>query len=201
MLALIKTARVVRNGPNFVKGMLADAAPIARPELVGALSMQDAGAEGVRRLNSTLHLISTIPLKMRELYNRRLPSKQQLIADKFVRVCLPQIVSKKQWISNKNIYLKMLGETYICTMGGVIAARQYGKSWTVAVCIAAVMMSCPGITIGVYASKIAQAEVIQTYVMAIFKEYNIEIRKSQLEHSIWIEGVKRTVLTCFGFNV
>lgn len=197
----MRTSRIIPNGPDFIRHILDRPAPIVRPALVGCLSMRDAGAEGVRRLNSTMHLINTIPLKMRELYNKKLPSKQRLIADKFVRVCVPQIVTKQQWISNKNVYLQMLGETHVCTMGGVIAARQYGKSWTVAVCIAAVMMSCPGITIGVYATKIAQAEVIQTYVMAILKEYNIEIRKSQIEHSIWIEGPKRTILTCFGFNV
>ena len=121
---------------------------------------------GVTRLNKVLHYIKTLPRHIPELGRRMLPDKQWQIACCFVCTCLPQIVSPSQWISHQGLYLTMLrdagvlvGERSVSNMGGVLAPRQNGKSWTIAVCCAAMMLSCPGISIAIYACKILQAEV------------------------------------------
>lgn len=188
-------------GPNYAAACLALLRkPVLVPRLVGGLDIQPPGQDGVRRLNTVQHYIEVIPLRMPELGCVPLPPKQQAIAALFMRTCLPSIVTPLNWVPHRRKYLEMLGETDACMMAGVIAARQNGKSWTIAVCCAAVMMACPGISIGVYASKLAQAEVIQDYVVQVLRAFGFPFTRVKTEHVLSTDTVPKTTLSCYGFN-
>ena len=137
---------------------------------------------------------------MTELGCKPLPPKQRAIADLFIQSSLPTIVTPPQWALHQQVFLDLLGIPESTTMGGVIGARQMGKTWTVAVCCAAVLMACPGISIGVYASKLGQSGVIQDYVVQIFQVFNRVLHRIKSDHVIYTDGALRSTMTCFGFN-
>jgi hypothetical protein len=172
------------------------------PPLVGQFDIQAVGSVGVRRLNKVLQYISYIPMKMAELGHRPLPPKQREIADLFVRCCLPTIVSPSEWIANRDVFLKMLGLSDSCNFGAVLCPRQNGKSWTIAVCCAAVMMGCDNIEIACYASKQAQAAVIQNYVIQIIKTLGHHVNQQQANNLCWFEHSASSIssMTSFGMN-
>lgn len=172
------------------------------PPLIGQFDIQAVGSVGVRRLNKVLQYISYIPLKMAELGHRPLPEKQQEIARLFVRCCLPTIVSPPEWIANRDVFLSMLHLTDSCNFGAVLCPRQNGKSWTVAVCCAATMLACEDIEIACYASKQAQAAVIQNYVVQIIKTLGHTVHQQQANNLCWFEHTASAIssMTSFGMN-
>ncbi len=170
--------------------------------LVGSMDIGVYGSEGLRRLRRVRMLIETLPTLMVELGYKKLPKKQQNVADAFVSSCVPSIVGVSEWVANSKIFIAELGLSNITMMGGVIAPRQTGKSWTVAVCVAAVMLVAEGVSIGIYASKIAQAEVIQAYVVQIFAAMKLSLERNTKDHTTSFRcgnGTSSTI-TCFGFN-
>jgi hypothetical protein len=170
--------------------------------LVGSMDIGVCGSEGLRRLRQVNQYIKSIPVLMLELGNKELPLKQQQIADAFVASCVPTIVSVPEWVANSKLFIRELKLKNITMMGGVIAPRQTGKSWTIAICVASVMLVAGGVSIGIYASKIAQAEVIQDYVVQIFAAMKLPLKRSTKEHTVTFEsgnGASSTI-TCFGFN-
>lgn len=177
---------------------------VERPKavLVGSMDIGVYGSEGMRRLRRVQMLIETLPTLMVELGYKRLPRKQQQVANAFVSSCVPSIVSVSEWVANSKMFIAELGLSNITMMGGVIAPRQTGKSWTVAICVAAVMLVAEGVSIGMYASKIAQAEVIAMYVVQIFAAMKIPLERNSKEHTTSFKcgnGTSSTI-QCFGFN-
>jgi hypothetical protein len=172
------------------------------PPLIGQFDIQAVGSVGVRRLNKVLQYISYIPLKMAELQYQPLPDKQREIADLFVRCCMPTIVTPSEWIANRDVFLKMIGLTDTCNFGAVLCARQNGKSWTIAVCCAAVMLACEDVEIACYASKQAQAAVIQNYVVQIIKTMGHAVHQQQANNLCWFEHNASAIssMTSFGMN-
>lgn len=137
---------------------------------------------------------------MTELHCKPLPQKQREMADLFIQSSLPTIVTPVQWALHQQVFLDLLGIPDSTTMGGVIGARQMGKTWTVAVCCAAVLMSCPGISIGVYTSNLRQSGVIMEYIVQIYKVFNRVLHRLKTDHMIYTDGAPRSSMTCFGFN-
>ena len=172
------------------------------PPLMRRFAMDVEGNEGVVRLNRVKHYIAMIPLKMSELGNRPLAPKQQEIADAFVNTCLPTIVSPREWMVNRPLFLKMRGIEDSTNFGGVLCARQNGKSWTVAVCLASIMLACEEVDIACYATKQAQAAVIQNYVIQIFTALGHRMHQRQADNVCWFEHTssKMATLKSFGLN-
>lgn len=170
--------------------------------LIGSMDIGVCGSEGLRRLRQVNAYIKSLPVLMIELGYKELPPKQQQIADAFVASCVPTIVSVPEWVANSKLFISELKLKNITMMGGVIAPRQTGKSWTIAICVAAVMLVADGVSIGIYASKIAQAEVIQDYVVQIFAAMKLPLKRCTKEHTTSFDsgnGASSTI-TCFGFN-
>lgn len=192
------------NKPNYHNVIERLIVVAAEPvKLFGPFDIEVSGAIGVRRLNQVLHYISIIPKLIPELGCKPLDEQQQLIADLFVRTSLPSIVTPVQLMAHRATYMKMLNVTKLCTRGGVLAPRQSGKSWTVAICCAAAMMACPGVAIGVFATQFNQAQVIQGYVVTIFDAMRKTIKRNKMEHRIWVpnaEHSQQSSMTCFGLN-
>ena len=63
----------------------------------------------------------------------------------------------------------MLGITTDKRFVSVTAARQAGKSLATSIFCTAVMLACPDVDIGLYASKLGQAGLIQSNVIENFK--------------------------------
>ena len=204
ILALLAPLASPAHAPDYVAAArLAAAAVIPPPRrLVPALEVRNTGALGVRRLNLVRQYIHDIPLRMAELGNRPLSDKQQAICDLFVRTCVAKIVTVRQWVAHRKMFLDLLGVSCVRNMGGILASRQNGKTWSVAVCCAAVMLACQDVTIGVFSSKIMQSEILQGYVGQIFKSLNVPLHTLKADHVIYVEGAgnARASMSCFGFN-
>lgn len=196
---------VVPGRPMYVTAVEREVARLTAPpmKLQGQFDMSaDAGGEGVTRLNSVLRLIKYIPMRMPALLYQPLQKQQQRIADRFIDGCLPNIVTPKEWVANRPLFLRMRRLQKHTRFVGVIGPRQMGKSWTVAVCCAAIMMSCPGVKIGCYATTQNQASVIQDYVVQIFKQMGWKINQRQSDNMCWVQHStsSASTLTSFGLN-
>ena len=204
VLALLLPLASPVGAPDYVAAARTAATAAIPPprRLVSGLELRDSGASGVRRLNQVRQYIRDIPLKMAELGNTALSDKQQAICALFVQTAIAKIVTVRQWVTHRRMFLDLLGVCSVSNMGGVLASRQNGKTWTIAVCCAAVMLTCQDITIGVYSSKIAQSEYLQGYVVQIFKALNVPLHTVKSDHVIYVEGagVERATMSCFGFN-
>ena len=171
--------------------------------LVNTMQLIAPGAEGCKRLNQVYHYINVLSQKMLGSGKKAsLSVKQSELAYLFVRTCLPTIVTPAHWISYRSVFVGMVGNPpNLTTMGGVLGPRQNGKSLTIAVCCAAIMISCPGVSIGCYASTLDQASIIKDYIVAIFKSHNILFTHNVSTREVSLqEGAHRTTFSCFGFN-
>lgn len=78
-------------------------------------------------------------------------------------------------------YLQILGTTRDSRFGSIKSPRQTGKTLTVAACVFAVMVACPGITVGLYASKLGQATIMFKRIEAFFHQYSLPVSSNQTD--------------------
>ena len=158
-------------------------APIPQP--VTPFMAPRHGQIGMARLDAVVRNIKNIA---EIVLDKPLTKNQQTTATQFILNCLPKIVTVEEYIQYREDYYLFLGidpsEINVpvdkdqpasqtssthrwrdCRCGASLMPRQCGKTTIVAICCAAILVSCPGITIGNFASQLHQAEILQTQII------------------------------------
>lgn len=159
-------------GPAFNEALVKECNYQTRPppQARGQFTIDSLTGEGLRRLNSVIENVMAIPYSFHQCRYTGLPEKQMQIAMLCIRTSLPSIVGVKEWGSGQEKFLSQLNITSARRMASIFAPRQNGKSLTLGVVLAAIMVSCPKVEICSYASNKNQATVIQQYTIDIIKD-------------------------------
>jgi hypothetical protein len=160
----------------------ARSAPIAQP--VTAFNAPSRGQVGMARLDAVVRNVNIIASTV---LDRPITKNQQTIVTQFILVCLPTIVTPAEYVQYRDEYYIYLGidpseinvpvpadqptsqtsashQFRDTRLGGSLMPRQCGKTTIIAICCAAILVACPCVTIGNFASQLQQAEIMQEQI-------------------------------------
>jgi hypothetical protein len=136
----------------------------APDEPVGLFGDVRPGQDGINRLEAIYKQLDIIERRCLPAGGRFSDNQWQMIND-FIAGALPKIVTVPEYVLNRQVYLDYLGITEDKRFNVALMPRQGGKTTCIAAVITAIILECPDISIGIFASKLEQASIMQSKVV------------------------------------
>jgi len=122
------------------------------------------GMIGINRLEQIFRCIDIIQSKCLPDNGKFTKNQWAMITD-FISTALPKIVTTAEYVLHRQEYLDYLNIETDGRFAGVLGSRQIGKTTCTAAVVAAIVTTCPNVSVGLYASKLGQASILQTRIV------------------------------------
>lgn len=158
------------------------------------------GMTGINRLEHIYNRIKIIESKCLP-DNGKFSKNQWAMINDFISTALPKVVTISEYIHNKQLYLDYLGVDVDGRFAGVLGSRQIGKTTCIAAVIAAIVVTCPDISIGLYASKVDQAGILQERVVEYIHRLGKKVDYSKTDHIATFHHAGRRTATVRAYSM